>query len=449
MVTKTVNNATPTVGNNLIFSIVVKNNGPATASNVQILDLLPSGYTYVSGTATAGAYNSLTGVWTVGNLANGVSETLSITAIVNASGSYANTATVSGSETDPDPSNNTSTVTPVPGVLQANLGVIKTASTLTPTIGNNVVFTIAANNAGPNNATNVKITDLLQTGYTYVSSTVSTGIYDPVSGVWTIGTFANGSTATMTITAKVNATGPYSNTAVIAGAELDPVPGNNSSTITLNPNAAMVDLSIVKSVSAAIASIGEEFDYTIEVRNTSANLATGVVVADILPAGLSFVSSSTNYGTASYNSSTRDLNWTLGNLSAGASVTLTFKVKTDNEGVVINTATVTSKEQDVNLANNTSSVSKEIFGLRMPNVITPDGDGKNDALKILGLMAYPENSLSVFNRWGNEVFRSNGPYQENWSGEGLNEGTYYFNLRLKDKTGKWQTFVRWVTLLRN
>lgn len=448
-VVKTVNNATPTVGGNLTFTILVRNIGVVDATGVIVTDQLPSGYTYVSSTVTAGAYNNATGIWTVGTLLNGANATLTVTATVKDTGSYANMAVVSGTETDPDPSNNSSTVTPTPGALQANLGVVKTVNNAAPTIGSNVVFTLAANNAGPNNATNVKVTDMLPAGYTYVSSTVTTGTFDNIAGVWTIGNFANGATATMTITAKVNATGPYANTAVIAGAELDPVPANNTSTIKPVPNAAMVDLYIAKTVSVATTSIGEEFDYTLTVKNIGANLATEVVATDILPAGLIYVSSSTNYGLANYNTSTRTINWSIGDLAIGATVTLAIKVKTDVEGVVVNKATVDSKEKDVNLANNTSTISKEIFGLRMPNVITPDGDGKNDVLKFPGIKAYPENSLAVFNRWGNEVWHSNGAYQENWTGEGLNEGTYYFMLRLKDKTGKWQTFIRWITLLKD
>ena len=449
MVTKTVNNAMPVVGSNLTFTIVVKNNGVADATGVLVKDLLPSGYTFVGSNVTSGAYNSATGDWTVGNLANGASATLTVTARVNAAGVYANTATITGTETDPDPANNSSTVTPIPGAIQANLGVVKTVDIAAPTIGNNVVFTIAVNNAGPNDATNVKVADILAAGYTYVNSTVTRGTFDAPSGTWTIGNFTNGATATMTITAKVNAVGPYSNTATIAGAEADPVPGNNSSTITTVPNAAMVNLSIVKTADLKPTSIGEEFDYLITVKNIGANLATGAIASDILPAGLTYVSSQTAYGTASYNASNRTVSWSIGNLAVDATVTMTIKVKTDVAGIYANTATAASAEQDVDMSNNTSTVGKEIFGLRMPNVITPDGDGLNDALKIPGLKAYPENTMAVFNRWGNEVWRSNGAYQENWTGEGLNEGTYYYMLRLKDKTGKWQTFIRWVTLLKD
>ncbi|RYE09201.1 MAG: DUF11 domain-containing protein, partial [Sphingobacteriales bacterium] len=380
---------------------------------------------YVSSTVTTGAYNNITGIWTVGNLANGASATLTVTATVNAGGVYANRAAITGNETDPDPTNNESTVTPVPGTIQANLGVVKSVNIAAPIIGTNVVFTIAVNNAGPNHATNVKVTDLLSAGYTYVSSTVTTGTYDPISGTWTIGNFANSATATMTITAKVNASGPYSNTASIAGAEMDPVPGNNTSTIATVPNAAMVDLSIVKTADLKTTSIGEEFDYTLTVKNIGANLATAVMASDVLPAGLTYVSSTTTYGVAAFNTTNRTVTWNIGDLAVNATITLTIKVKSQTAGLFVNTATVTSKEEDVNLANNTSTISKEIFGLRMPNVITPDGDGLNDALKIPGLKAYPENTLAVYNRWGNEVWHSNGAYQENWTGEGLNEGTYY------------------------
>jgi uncharacterized repeat protein (TIGR01451 family)/gliding motility-associated-like protein len=449
MVTKAVNNASPIIGGNLVFTIVVRNNGVADATGVSVNDLLPSGYTYVSATVTTGSYNNLNGVWTVGNLGNGGSATLTITATVNASGSYANTATVSGVETDPDLSNNSSTVTPLPGAIQANLGVVKTTNIMAPNIGNNVVFTIVANNAGPNNATNVKVTDVLTAGFTYISSTVTTGTFDVVSGTWTIGNFANGANATMTITARVNAVGPYTNTAAIAGAEADPVPGNNSSTITLTPNAAMVDLSVLKSTAVVATAIGDEFTYGIEVKNLGTNLASEVVVADVLAAGVQYISANTTNGTVNYNPATRTLSWTIGQLAVGANVTLTLRVKTDLPRLVKNTAVVASKEQDSNPTNNTSTVDKEILDLKIPNVITPDGDGKNDTFKILGLKAYPDNSLTIFNRWGNEIWHSTGAtYNDDWNGNGLNEGTYYYLLKLKDRTGNYQIFKGALTLLR-
>ncbi|RYD98055.1 MAG: DUF11 domain-containing protein [Sphingobacteriales bacterium] len=449
-VVKTVNSASPVVGSNLTFTITAKNLGTIDATGVKIQDLLPSGYTFVSVQASTGAYSPETGLWTVGNLANGATVTLTITATVKATGSYANTAVISGNETDPNLANNTSTVTPIPGALQANLGVLKTVDNASPVMGSNVTFTIVVNNAGPNNATGVIVTDQLPSGYSFVSATSTTGTYNNATGIWNVGNFANGETATLTITATVKTSGSYANTAVVSGNEADPVPGNNNSTVTPVPNAAMVDLSILKTSPFVATAIGEAFEYTIQVKNIGANLATGVLMSDILPANLNYISAATSYGTATYSATTKTVSWNIGSLAAGATIELTLKVNTNIAGTISNTATVSSTETDVNLLNNTSTHAKQILGLQIPNVITPDGDGKNDTFKIPGLAAYPDNNLTIYNRWGNEVWKSNSrSYNNDWNGNGLNGGTYYYILKLKDGTGNWQIFKGWITLLKD
>jgi hypothetical protein len=76
------------------FTLTVRNTGQLPASNVVVNDPLPSGFVFVSATPSQGAYNSTTGVWTVGTLNPGASATLQIRAAVNASGSYLNIASV-------------------------------------------------------------------------------------------------------------------------------------------------------------------------------------------------------------------------------------------------------------------------------------------------------------------------------------------------------------------
>ncbi|NJN76168.1 MAG: DUF11 domain-containing protein, partial [Synechococcaceae cyanobacterium RL_1_2] len=63
--TKTVDNASPNVGDNVVYTVTVNNTGPSDATNVDVTDQLPAGLTYVSDDS-GGAYNSGTGVWTVG-----------------------------------------------------------------------------------------------------------------------------------------------------------------------------------------------------------------------------------------------------------------------------------------------------------------------------------------------------------------------------------------------
>ncbi len=89
------------------------------------------------------------------------------------------------------------------------------------------------------------------------------------------------------------------------------------------------------------------------------------------------------------------------------------------------------------------------FEISIPTLFTPNGDGRNDVFEIRGLNQYAENELSIVNRWGNEVYRQKN-YQNNWSGEGLNEGTYYYLLRVKPNgaNAKWQVFKGYTTLIR-
>lgn len=75
----------------------------------------------------------------------------------------------------------------------------------------------------------------------------------------------------------------------------------------------------------------------------------------------------------------------------------------------------------------------------LPNTITPNGDGLNEALVFDILLSnpaeeFPNNELIVFNRWGDIVYQSK-PYTNNWQGTNndgneLPHGTYYYILRL-------------------
>ncbi|WP_113638096.1 gliding motility-associated C-terminal domain-containing protein [Nubsella zeaxanthinifaciens] len=449
-VTKSVNNVTPLVGSNITFTVTVNNKGVVDATGVRVDDLLPTGYTFVSSTVSAGSYNAATGVWSVGNLANGATATLTVTATIKASGNYTNTAVASGDQTDPDLTNNTATATPTPGALQTDLSVQKTVDNAAPFFGYNVVFTVTAKNSGPQNATGVAVTDLLPSGYTFVSATSSTGTYVPGTGVWSIGNLANGASATLTVTATVKSAGPYANTATITGLELDPVPGNNTATATPIPNAATVDLNIVKTATATGTYVGQEFEYTLRVTNVGANLANGVAVSDILAGQLEYISTIVSYGSVSYNTGNRTLTWNVGSLAAGASVNIIVRVKSNQAVSISNTAIVSSTETDIDLANNTSTVVKDILDIHLPNIITPNGDGKNDTFVVPGLEKYAENSLTIYNRWGNQVWKSTGKtYRNEWDGRGLNGATYFYVLRLKDSSGNWQVMNGWVTLTKD
>lgn len=110
-VSKAVNNSTPFRGQTISFTVTATNNGPDYAPNVLVTDVLPAGYTFVSATPSVGTYNSSNGVWDIGTLNASASATLTLQVVVNNSGPYLNTASVTGSVIDNTSGNNSSQAT--------------------------------------------------------------------------------------------------------------------------------------------------------------------------------------------------------------------------------------------------------------------------------------------------------------------------------------------------
>jgi gliding motility-associated-like protein len=67
--------------------------------------------------------------------------------------------------------------------------------------------------------------------------------------------------------------------------------------------------------------------------------------------------------------------------------------------------------------------------LQIPNVLTRNGDGKNDAFKIGSIGSV---DLTIYTRWGTKVYRQL-DYQNDWSAEGLSNGIYYYEVVLENK----------------
>jgi uncharacterized repeat protein (TIGR01451 family) len=149
---KTIDNPTPNVDQNVTFTVTLNNDGPDTASGVEVRDQLPAGVAFVSSTPSQGTYNNSTGIWTVGTVASGSSATLSLVGRIESAGSRTNTAEVTASDQfDPDS-------TPGNGVPEEDdqdsvdfvtelidLSLTKTAEPTTVIIGENVTFTVTLN----------------------------------------------------------------------------------------------------------------------------------------------------------------------------------------------------------------------------------------------------------------------------------------------------------------
>src|SRR5262249_16622928 len=158
-----------------------RNTGPNAAQHIQLTDQLPVGYTFISATRSRGILTPATGVWTMLLLPIGATARLTIRARLDAPTAEPNVAAITSAQTfDPNPSNTSAEVGTT--AQQADLALTKVVDNPNPNVGDTVTFTVTVSNAGPDTATNVRVTDLLPAGLTFVGATPSQGTYVNATG---------------------------------------------------------------------------------------------------------------------------------------------------------------------------------------------------------------------------------------------------------------------------
>ncbi|WP_231189422.1 DUF11 domain-containing protein [Haladaptatus sp. DYF46] len=342
--TKTVNESSPNVGDTVAFDVTLTNNGPNATSNVNVEDALPDGVSFVSADATQGSYDDASGVWTVGDLAVGDEETLTLVATAESADNVTNVAEVTSSSLyDPDstPDNNVSSEddqdTANLNSQQADLAVTKTVNNTNVTVGDDVEFTINVTNNGPDAATNVTANEDLGSGFTFVSAETTQGEYNASTSVYDVGTLGDGETATLVLTATIESVEDTENTVSVPAIPPDQTPPPNE-TVILDPKIA--DLELTKTVNESSPNVGDNVAFDVTLTNDGPNATSGVSVEDALPDGVTFVSADATQG--SYD----DANgiWTVGELATGDSATLTIVATVESAGNITNVAQVDSSE---------------------------------------------------------------------------------------------------------
>jgi uncharacterized repeat protein (TIGR01451 family) len=138
-----------------------------------------------------------------------------------------------------------------PPVKSADIELTKTVNNTQPQVGNTIQYTLIINNRGPDPANDVTTTELLPTNLQLVSAIPSKGTYDPVTGIWNIGTMANGESVNLVLNALVLNPGPIVNQANATALEFDPDLFNNLATLTIQATAAPTNETEVPEVEAA------------------------------------------------------------------------------------------------------------------------------------------------------------------------------------------------------
>ncbi len=242
----------------------------------------------------------------------------------------------------------------------ADVSVTKTDGVTAVTPGGSTTYTIVVSNAGPDPTSGVSVQDTFPAectapvAYTSVAAGGATG--NTAAGNAPINDVVNlpvASSITYTATCNVSpaAVGSLVNTATATGGTaVDSNPGNNTATDT-DTITATADLSVTKTAPSGTVPQNTNVVFTITVTNNGPSGATGVVVTDTLPAGLTYVSNDCG---ASFASPT--LTWNVGALAASASATCNVTATVTSAGVpIVNSASATANEADPNGANNTGT----------------------------------------------------------------------------------------------
>jgi gliding motility-associated-like protein/uncharacterized repeat protein (TIGR01451 family) len=215
--------------------------------------------------------------------------------------------------------------------------------------------------------------------------------------------------------------------------------------IVIKPDTA-VDLTVSIKSSNIKASPGDSFTYLLTANNNSPITGTRIKISYTIPDNLIYVPTTDTKGTI-YDPITRRLTWSIDRLNENDPVNLVVNVKVLNPGLVQSVVNIAGKEHDPIMANNVDAAVQQVYPLVISNVFTPNGDGINDTFVIPGLETYSDTELSIINRWGNTIYQKTN-YKNDWDGQGMVEGTYFYVLKAKNKAGVWDTYKGYITLLR-
>jgi uncharacterized repeat protein (TIGR01451 family) len=301
-INKTVSPSAVMSGGEVVYTITMTNNSWSNRTVTSVVDTLPAGFSYKSGSTTGTTTNdpSIAGQALTWNGNWRISGHGTLTLVFHAyagstPGTYYNNADWSISGQTTYPTGDTAPVTVF------GFGITKSASPSTTPAAGTIGYTVTMTNTGPFSVPVTQVTDTLPAGFSYKAGTTTGMTAANPSG--TTGTITwNGSwtlpaTGTLVLNfqaAAATVSGTYTNSATFSptGYPAQSVSGAAPVTVT-NPH-----ITLTKSADKSSAKPGSAITYTVDYKNDGTGGAAFIIITDTIPANTTYVAGSMKVGNA-------------------------------------------------------------------------------------------------------------------------------------------------------
>uniref|UniRef100_UPI0025D77702 DUF7507 domain-containing protein n=1 Tax=uncultured Methanobrevibacter sp. TaxID=253161 RepID=UPI0025D77702 len=322
-ITKVADDDDLSIGDDVTFTITVTNLGEENATNVVVEDILPDGLALSEGYSLK---------QTIALLRGGESVNITIKARATAKGAYTNVVSAYCNENTTRVFDNVTV-----NVYVVDLKVYKNANVSAAKINELVNFTIVVRDHGNNAALDVRLSDVLDESFEFVSAS-GDYVIKGQTVVWTVDRLPAEQDFIAWVVVRALTDGTFGNIAQ-ANCSNEPTVKNSSTTTVkvLKP----VTLDITKVANDDDFAIGNVVTFTITITNVGDENATFVVLKDVLPEGLTLVEGYL-------------LEHIFPHLNGGESVNVTIKARTTATGAYTNVASVYCSENTTRVSDNTT-----------------------------------------------------------------------------------------------